>query len=225
MGTVLRGTGTVLGGLPQPLLCTDDGERADPAGAPGPRDRSCPPGELGTGCLCWSLQPGLLSPTSPLSPPPDAQQVQLRLPRAPRPSWSKGAVCVRPREEAQGPPGTNPLALLALQNLFCFGFGLWLRGLGWEASKWKRWKSGAGSQALSFPNRERKATEGSRGRGASPDFLGRKGRLAAQGSRVTRVPGAPQVLQDLRGPQDHPAPGEAGAHPWPLPFPGDQRTR
>lgn len=84
---------------------------------------------------------------------------------------------------------------------------------------------GAGSQALSSPGRERKATEGPREREASPDSLGREGSPAARGSQVTRVPGALRVLRDLQGPQDHQVPGGPGAHPRPPPSPRDRRTR
>lgn len=94
-----------------PLLRTDDGKGAAPAGGPGPGDGPCSPGEnwaQGTHASPW--QPGLPSHCSPRSPSPDAQRLRLRLPRAPRPSRPKGAV-VPPGERHRVPLGEIPRLL------------------------------------------------------------------------------------------------------------------
>lgn len=89
----------------------------------------------------------------------------------------------------------------------------------------KHEETGAESRALSFPDREKKATEDPREREASLDSLGREESLAARGSQVTRDPGVHRVRQDPQGPRGHQAPGEPGAHPCPLRSPRDWRMR
>lgn len=222
-----------------PLLRTDDGEGAAPAGGPSPMDGPCSPGERwvqGTRASPWQL--GLPSHGSLLSPSPDAQWLRLHLPLAPWPSRPKGAV-VLPAERRGVPLGeiprlSWPCKTFSAQDLDSH-FGVWVGGITQvspareavcpRSGHRQRKALGAGSQALSFSNRERKATEGPQEREASPVFLGREGRPAAQGSQVTRVPGAPRVLLDSRGPRDHQAPGEPGAHPCPPPSLRDRRTR
>ncbi|XP_029820303.1 collagen alpha-1(I) chain-like [Manacus vitellinus] len=102
---------------------------------------------------------------------------------------------------------------------------MWLWGLSWGVTQVAtgrgaagppgglQWREvpGARSQGLSFLNRERKVTEGSPEREASPESQETEGSLAAQDSQVTRVPGGPPGSSGAgRDPRDPQAPGEPG---------------
>lgn len=231
----------------QLLLCTDDSEGAAPAGAPSPGDGPCSPGETwvqgthagpcspgcrpvahhslplqmhnGSGCVC-PVRPGPPGPKVTWSSPWRGTGV-----RGPTVThWEKSHVCF-----GRAKPFLLRIWTLAVESgvggrLRCpLAGGQQVPAVGTGGGKHE--EPGAGSRALSFPDREKKATEDPREREASLDSLGREESPAARGSQVTRDPGVRQVRRDRRDPQGHQVPGEPGAHPCPLHSPRDWRMR
>lgn len=226
-----------------PLLCTDNGQGAAPACGPSPRDGPSSPGERG-------VQGTHASPCSQDSLPAAHCSLPLQMhngssclcpvrpgppgPPGPKVQWSSSGRGTLRDLLGELLQLSWPCKTFSAKDLD-FRFGVWARGqlrcplAGGVAGPYRghcqREALGARSQALSFPDRERKVTEGPRETEASPGSLGREASPAAQGSQVTRVPGAPRVLRDHQGPRDHQALGEPGAHPCPPPSLRDQRTR